>query len=83
MLGAAPRARLGGGVLLAALTTTPAPTMLESLGDYPRWLVVLCVTIVLAALIWVGMKLLKLALWMLLFSVLIIGLLTAAWLLFR
>lgn len=57
--------------------------MLESLADYPRWLVALCVTIVLAALIWIGMKLLKVALWMLLISVLVVGLCVAAWLLFQ
>ena len=57
--------------------------MLDSLADYPRWLVALCVTIVLAALIWVAMKLLKLTLWLLLFAVLVIGLGTAAWLLLR
>ncbi|MFM9954614.1 MAG: hypothetical protein ACKVVO_11195 [Opitutaceae bacterium] len=57
--------------------------MLDSLADYPRWVVVVCVTIVLAAAIWVVMKLLKWTLWMLLFAVLIIGLGTAAWLMLR
>jgi hypothetical protein len=57
--------------------------MLDSLADYPRWLVVACVTIVLAAAIWVVMKLLKWALWLLLFAVLAIGLGTAVWLLCR
>jgi preprotein translocase subunit SecD len=57
--------------------------MLDSLADYPRWVVVACVTIVLAAAIWVMMKLLKWTLWLLLFAVLIIGLGTAAWLVFR
>lgn len=70
-------------MLLALLTKTPAPTIFESLGDYPCWLVVACVTIVLAALIWVLMKLMKLALWLLLFAVLIVGLGTALWLLLR
>lgn len=57
--------------------------MLDSLADYPRWLVVACVTIVLAAAIWVVMKLLKWTLWLLLFAVLAIGLSTAVWLLWR
>lgn len=70
-------------MLFALLTKTPAPTMLDSLADYPRWLVVVCVTILLAAVIWVGMKLLKVALWFLLFSVLVVGLGTAAWLFIR
>ena len=71
-------------MLPALLAKMPSsPTMLDSLADYPRWLVALCVTIVLAALIWVAMKLLKLTLWLLLFAVLVIGLGTAAWLLLR
>ena len=62
-------------MLPALLAKTPSsPTMLDSLADYPRWLVALCVTIVLAALIWVAMKLLKLTLWLLLFAVLVIRL---------
>ena len=60
-----------------------ASTMLDSLADYPRWFVVACGTIVAALLIWVGMKLLKLALWLLLAVVLVVGLGTAAWLLIR
>ena len=70
-------------MLFALLTKTPTPTMIDSLADYPRWLVVACVTIVLAAAIWVIMKLLKWTLWLLLFAVLAIGLGTAAWLMFR
>jgi hypothetical protein len=57
--------------------------ILDSLADYPRWVVVACATIVLGAAIWVVMKLLKWTLWLLLLSVVIIGLGTAAWLLFR
>ena len=70
-------------MLLALLSKFSASTMLDSLADYPRWVVVACVTIVLAAAIWVMMKLLKWTLWLLLFAVLIIGLGTAAWLVFR
>ncbi|MSU68930.1 MAG: hypothetical protein EXS40_10225 [Opitutaceae bacterium] len=65
------------------LSKTSAPTILDSLADYPRWVVVACVTILLAAAIWVVMKLLKGTLWLLLFTVLIIGLGTAAWLMLR
>ncbi len=83
MLGAAARAALRGAVFLALLSKTSAPTILDSLADYPRWVVVACATIVLAAAIWVVMKLLKWTLWLLLLSVVIIGLGTAAWLLFR
>ncbi len=77
------RAALCGAVFLALLSKTSALTLVDSLADYPRWVVVVCVTIVLAAAIWVVMKLLKWTLWMLLIAVLIIGLGTAAWLMLR
>ena len=83
LLGEVPPSGLRGPVLLALLSKLSASTMLDSLADYPRWVVVACVTIVLAAAIWVMMKLLKWTLWLLLFAVLIIGLGTAAWLVFR
>ena len=70
-------------MFLALLSKPSAPTILDSLADYPLWVVVACTTIVLAAAIWVVMKLLKWTLWLLLLSVVIIGLGTAAWLLFR
>jgi uncharacterized membrane protein YhdT len=68
-------------VLLAVLTQ--ATTALDSLADYPRWFVVACGTIVAAVLIWVVMKLLKVAMWLLVGAVLIVGLGTAAWLLVK
>jgi len=83
LLGDRARAGLGRRVLHALLSQTPVPPVLESLSDYPRWLVVLCVTIVLAAAIWVVMKLLKWTLWLLVLAVLVIGLGTAGWMLLR
>ena len=83
MLGAPARTALREAVFIALLSKPSAPTILDSLADYPRWVVVACATIVLAAAIWVVMKLLKWTLWLLLLSVVIIGLGTAAWLLFR
>jgi uncharacterized membrane protein YhdT len=68
-------------VLLAALNQ--AQTMSDSLADYPRWFVVACATIVLAVILWIGMKLLKLALWLLIGTVLVVGLGAAAWLLIK
>jgi hypothetical protein len=68
-------------VFLAVLAKTT--TMLDSLADYPRWFVVLCGTIVLAVVLWIGMKLLKVALWLLIGTVLVVGLGTAAWLLIK
>ena len=53
------------------------------LSAWPRWLVVLAGTLVLALLIWVGMKLLKVALWLLFFAVLIGGFFWSMWLLFN
>src|ERR1017187_3809601 len=81
LLGVAAPTRLRGAVLLALFAKTT--TMLDSLADYPRWFVVACGTIVAALLVWVGMKLLKLALWLLLAVVLVVGLGTAAWLLVK
>ena len=68
-------------MLLAVIAK--ATTALDSLADYPRWFVVACGTIVAALLIWVTMKLLKLALWLLIFAVLVVGLGTAGWLLVK
>ncbi len=83
LLGAAARARLRGGVLSALFSIAPTPTMVDSLADYPRWLVLACVTIVLAGAIWVLAKLLKWTLWLLLGAVLLTGLGTAAWMFWR
>jgi hypothetical protein len=75
-------ARLRDNVLLAEIATKAA-TALDSLADYPRWFVVACGTLVAAVLIWVVMKLLKLALWLLIVAVLVVGLGTAAWMLVK
>ena len=50
-----------------------SPTVVESLADYPPWLVVACATIVAAGLIWLLVKALKWALWVLLIVVLVVG----------
>lgn len=49
------------------------------LSGYPRWLLVLVGTLVAALLIWIGMKLLKVALWLLFFLVLAGGIAWAVW----
>jgi hypothetical protein len=51
------------------------------LSGYPRWLIVLGATLVLALVIWITMKLLKWTLWLLFFGVLIGGVAWALWLL--
>lgn len=65
-------------MLLAAVTEK---TYVLDLSDWPRWLVVLLGTILLAIFIWIGMKVLKIALWVLFFVVLIGGCFWAMWLL--
>ncbi|HUR58580.1 MAG TPA: hypothetical protein VM029_12785 [Opitutaceae bacterium] len=72
--------RLGGRVVLAELVTK-TKTWFVDLGGYPQWLVVLVGTLFLAFGIWLLIKLLKLALWILFFVVLIGGVLWAAYLL--
>ena len=70
-------------VLALIKTAQQAPTVMESLKDYPEWFVVAWVTIVAAVAIWVLVKLLKWALWALLIGVLVVGGATIAWLLLR
>ena len=53
------------------------------LSQYPQWLVVLVGTLVVALVVWIAMKLLKVALWLLLFVVLCGGIGWALWLLVR
>lgn len=50
---------------------------------YPQWLVVLVLTLVAALGIWVLIKVLKLALWLLFFAVLFGGILWAGYLLLQ
>jgi hypothetical protein len=56
-------------------------SMLNSLADYPRWMVVACLAIVGALAIYVFAKLLKWSLYLLMAVVLVGGLGLAAWLL--
>jgi hypothetical protein len=58
-------------------------TYFFDLSGYPRWLVILGGTLVLALVIWIGMKLLKVALWLLFFGVLIGGFAWMTWELLR
>jgi hypothetical protein len=58
-------------------------TVFVDLSAYPRWLVVLVGTLIAALAIWILMKLLKWALWLLFFAVLVGGVFWAMWLLFQ
>lgn len=69
--------RLRGLVLLALLTEKI--TVID-LSAYPDWVVVLGTTVVASLAIWLLIKLLKLALWLLFFAVLFGGLAWAGWL---
>jgi hypothetical protein len=71
-----PARGLVGGVLFAEVVT---PTYFIDLSAYPRWEVVLAGTVVAALVIWIVMKLLKFALWLLFFIVLIGGCAWAGW----
>jgi hypothetical protein len=75
-LGVAAAARLGESVLLAEVVTK---SYFVDLSSYPRWLVILVGTLVLALVVWIGMKLLKVALWVLFFLVLVGGIAWAGW----
>ena len=67
-------------VLLAEVVTH---SYFIDLSAYPRWLVVLGGTLILALVIWIGMRLLKVALWVLFFLVLAGGLAWVVWELLR
>jgi len=66
--------------------TTPAlppQTWLDSLAGYPHWFVAACLTLVVAAVIWVLAKLLKWGLYAIIALVLVGGLGVTVWLLFH
>jgi hypothetical protein len=66
-----------------AQVTTKSYTFTQSLEGWPPWLTVAVATILAALAIWVLMKVLKWALWLLFFVVLFGGLGWAAWLWLR
>jgi hypothetical protein len=55
----------------------------DSLAEYPHWFVVACATLAAAVILWVLLRLLRAALWLLFFGVLLVGCSAAIWLLFR
>jgi hypothetical protein len=61
----------------------PPHTWLDSLASYPHWFVVACLTLVVAAVIWVLAKVLKWGLYLLISLVLVGGLGVSIWLLFH
>lgn len=61
----------------------PTSGMPDSLAEYPHWFVVACALLVGIAVLWVLLKLLKAAIWILLFAVIATGVLSAVWYFFR
>jgi hypothetical protein len=57
--------------------------MIDSLSQYPHWFVAACALLVAIAVVWVLLKVLKAALWLLLFAVIATGVLSAVWYVFR
>jgi hypothetical protein len=57
--------------------------MLNSVAEYPHWLVVACTALAAALILWILIKLIKAALWILFFGVLVAAASAAVWLLFR
>jgi hypothetical protein len=64
--------------VLAAISTDPASkTYLFDFSGWPQWVVVLVGTLAAVLLLWILMKVLKVALWLVMFAVLIGGLIWA------
>jgi hypothetical protein len=57
--------------------------MFESLAEYPHWFVVACTAVAAGAVLWLVLKLLKAALWILFFGIVVAAGLAALWLFFR
>jgi hypothetical protein len=57
----------------------PTCGMFDSLAEYPRWFVTVCAVLAGAAVLWVLLRLLKAALGLLFFGILIAGAAYAAW----
>ncbi|HEX2855592.1 MAG TPA: hypothetical protein VHO24_20315 [Opitutaceae bacterium] len=56
---------------------------MDTFAGYPAWLRVACLTVAAALAIWILGKLLKIALWVLLFVVLVGGTIATVWLVFH
>ncbi len=61
----------------------PTWGVLNSLAQYPHWFVVACATVAAALVLWLLIKLIKAALWMLFFGIVIVGAVAAVWMFLR
>lgn len=59
------------------------PPFLQSLGEYPRWFVIACLTVIAAAGLWLLAKALKWTIYLLLTVVLLGGAAAVVWLLWK
>jgi hypothetical protein len=57
--------------------------MFNSVSEYPHWLVETCTIVAAVFVIWIILKILKVALWIFLVGVLVVGGATAVWMLMR
>ncbi|HXN35539.1 MAG TPA: hypothetical protein VN877_05175 [Opitutaceae bacterium] len=57
--------------------------MFNSLAQYPHWFVVACAVVAAALVLWLIVKLLKAALWILIFGVVAVAVCAGVWLLLR
>jgi hypothetical protein len=57
--------------------------MFNSLAEYPHWFVVACAAVAAAAVLWLLLKLLKAAMWILFIGVVVSAGLVAVWLFFK
>jgi hypothetical protein len=57
--------------------------MVASVAGYPQWLMVACAILAAIVALWLLVKLIKLALWILFFGLLFVGGTAAVWLLLR
>ena len=71
------------GLTTSVMTNTTPSTPFDSLAAYPPWFVAVCVTIVVAGLLWLMAKLLKWSLYFLMGLVLIGGAVATVWLIFK
>lgn len=61
----------------------PTFGMFDSVAEYPHWFVVACSAVAAAVALWVLIKLLKAALWLLFFGVVVFVCLVGVWLFFK
>jgi hypothetical protein len=57
--------------------------MLNSVAEYPHWFVVACMALAAALVLWIILKILKVALWLFFVGVLVVAGATSVWLLMK